>query len=378
MDTMANLDDYRREIDGIDRQLLALFEQRMDVVLRVAEYKRENHMEVFQGAREKQVIDRAVSLVQNPAYRAAAASFVRHNMALSRALQKELLAGTEQPALLAGNGLVAYQGVAGSFSEEALLEYFGEGRQRKNYDEFEDVFRAIEAGEAEYGVVPIENSSTGGIAQVYDLLLQYHCFICGEQYVKVDQHLLALPGATLSGLRRVYSHAQGIAQSAEFLARHEYIQPIPMRNTAVSAKYVQESGDPRLGAIASARAAKLYGLAVLQECVNTEKDNTTRFVIVCKDRTPAPQADKVSVAFSLDDRVGTLYNLLHYFAEAHINMKKIESRPLKGHPFEYIFYVDFEGDMSGDTEQAALEKIREASSFFRVLGAYRNRLERRG
>ena len=107
---MANLDDYRREIDGIDRQLLALFEQRMDVVLRVAQYKRENHMEVFQGAREKQVIDRAVSLVQNPAYREAAASFVRHNMALSRALQKELLAGTEQPAPLAGNGLVAYQG----------------------------------------------------------------------------------------------------------------------------------------------------------------------------------------------------------------------------------------------------------------------------
>ena len=351
----------------------------MNVVLEVASYKNEHHMEIFQASREEQVISRAVSLLENPDYSDAAASFMRHTMSLSRDLQKKMLdtwKGSEKhpDTRIPAKGLVAFQGVAGSFSEEALLRYFGEGQLRKNYDEFEDVFRAIEAGEAEYGVVPIENSSTGSIAQVYDLLLKYHCFICGEEYVKVEQHLLGLPGSTVEGLREVYSHAQGIAQCGEFLSTQPQIQPIPMRNTAVSAKYVKECADPAKGAIASRRAAQLYGLDILKPAIHTEKDNTTRFVIVGKDGTPRPDADKVSVVFTLDDRVGTLSELLRYFAKANINMKKIESRPRKGHPFEYIFYVDFEGQMQGDVEQATLAQVKQTVSLFRVLGAYRNRM----
>ena len=370
---METLDDYRKKIDNIDKQLIGLFERRMDIVLKVAEFKRQNNLPVLQKSREEQVVGQVVSYLENPDYRHAAADFIRQVMRISRECQKQQIRSLsyENGKTEKISGIIGFQGTAGSFSEEALIGYFGKSASRKAYEEFEDVFTALQKDEIAYGVLPIENSYTGGISSIYDLLEKYGFFIIGELCIPICHHLVGTEGTTLDSIREIYSHNQGFEQSGEFLSRHKEYTLIPYRNTAISAQYVGQCRDRSKAAIASRRAAELYGLRLIQENIQNKNDNSTRFVIVGKCLVQDSSCDKVSVVFSMDHKAGTLYNLLGVFAKNQLNLVKIESRPKKDNPWTYYLYADFEGSIGSEATQSALAQIQKSAAYFRVLGCYR-------
>lgn len=374
---MESLEDCRKKIDEIDKQLVALFEKRMGVVLDVARYKQANNMPIFQADRENLVLEKAVNNLKNKEYASEAKELYRSIMQISKSLEKKKIQGLESKMdhdikreNLSNSAKLGFQGVPGAFSEEALIKIFGEKRDRKNYSEFEDVFVAIENGEIDYGVLPIENSSTGAISAVMDLLKKYDFHILAEETVKINQNLLGVKGCSVNTIKEVYSHPQGIAQSSEYLKDKEW-KLIPFHNTATSAKLVKDLNDPSKAAIASVRAANMYDLEILEESINTQKDNTTRFVVIGRDLIVPKDADKVSVAFSVENKSGKLYNILKYFAENNINMIKIESRPMKDTPWSYLFYVAFEGSIDTAEARKALKLIEKSSEYFSLLGAYK-------
>ena len=375
---MVSLEESRRKIDEIDKELVSLFEKRMNVVLDVAKYKKENNLPVFQGNREEQVLKKAVDNLNDKDYAKEAKEFLNSIMEISRGLQKRKIAGNDDISNLEIkkdnidlSAKIGFQGVPGAFSEEALIKIFGENSNRVSYNEFEDVFVAIENDEIKYGVLPIENSSTGSISAVMDLLKKYDFHILAEETIKINQHLVGIKGTTLQDIKEVYSHPQGIEQSSEFLKQYDW-QLIPFHNTATSAKFVKDTGDKTKAAIAGIRSSKLYGLEIIKERINTLKDNTTRFIVVSKDLVVPKNADKVSVAFTVPNKSGKLFNILRYFAENNINMIKIESRPMKDTPWSYLFYVAFEGSIESNEAKKALELIKNSSEYFRLLGAYKS------
>ena len=376
---MSNLDDYRAEIDAIDKELIKLFEKRMNVVLNVARYKKENNMEIFQNGREEEVINKAVNNIVNKDYAKEVKEFITSTMEISRGLQKRKIEGVKnldevevKVCDLKVKGKLGFPGVKGAYSEEALLKFFGNDNEIISYKNFEDVFVALDNNEIEYGIVPIENSSTGAITDVYDYLRKYDFYIVGEESIKVNQNLIGIKGTKLEDVKEVYSHPQGISQSSNYLKQFNDWKLIPFVNTATSAKLVKDLGDKSKVAIASARAADIYGLDVIEEGINNIADNSTRFVIISKEMKVVPGADKVSVVLSLEHKAGTLYKLLRYFADNNINMMKIESRPMKETSWRYFIYVDFQGDINGEETKKALEQIEKESAYFKILGAYKN------
>lgn len=274
------------------------------------------------------------------------------------------------------NKIVGFQGTAGSFSEEALLHYFGENQKRQEYAKFEDVFAALNEKHISYGVLPIENSSTGAISATYDLLKQYDCFIVGETYCSIHQHLIGLSETKLSEIKEVYSHIQGLEQCSNFLSRFPDWKLIPFHNTAVSARLVKESQTKTKVAIASARAAEVYDLALLEKNIQNQENNTTRFVIVGKELERNSSCNKFSAVLSLENRAGFLYGFLGAFAINHVNLVKIESRPSKEHAFQYYLYLDFEGDSESENVNRALSSIKNEAYDFRLLGAYKKEVQK--
>ncbi|MDV4152189.1 prephenate dehydratase [Clostridium sp. AL.422] len=372
---MESLDDYRKEIDSIDRELIALFEKRMNVAIKVGEYKKERNLQIFNGKREEEVIDKNIDLLINKDYSEIARSFFEKIMELSRSLQADLMEKDEEISKenILENGIrIGYQGVEGSFSEEALRKYFKSYDSIKNYDEFKDVFTALENNEIQYAILPIENSYTGAITEVYDLLVKYNFYIVGEECIKIDQHLMGIAGTNLDDIEEIYSHPQGFAQSKGFLSRYDDIKLIPYHNTAISAKLVSNLKDTKKAAIGSKRAAKIYGLSILKENINDKKDNHTKFIIIGKELKYDDSCNKISVVFSLEDKAGTLYKLLRHFAENDINMIKIESRPNKHESWKYLLYVDFEGNLKNNLVKNALDLISKNSGYFKIIGNYKN------
>ena len=368
---MEDLAGYRQEIDEIDSQLIPLFERRMDVVREVARFKKARNMQVLQRDRERVVLDKAVARLRDPDYAAEAERFMNAVMAISRAAQRRDIGGALPREAAPLTGKVGYYGAPGSFSEQALADYFGEDRERTACAEFEDVFTALRDGEIDYGVLPIENSSTGAITRVYDLLGGYGFFIVGERRLRIHQNLVGVAGATLDTVRAVYSHEQGLEQSSRFLAEHPGWEQAVFHSTAESARLVADGGDPAKAAIASERAAALYGLRIIAPAIENSRHNATRFIVIGRALAPAG-ADKVSLAFSLDNESGTLYNTLRHFADRRINLVKIESRPIPEELWSYRFYLDFEGDVDSDDVRGVLAEISAGAKDFRLLGAYRS------
>ena len=292
-------------------------------------------------------------------------------MAISRAAQRRDIGGALPREAAPLTGKVGYYGAPGSFSEQALADYFGEDRERTACAEFEDVFTALRDGEIDYGVLPIENSSTGAITRVYDLLGGYGFFIVGERRLRIHQNLVGVAGAKLDSVRAVYSHEQGLEQSSRFLAEHPGWEQAVFHSTAESARLVADGGDPAKAAIASERAAALYGLRIIAPAIENSRHNATRFIVIGRALAPAG-ADKVSLAFSLDNESGTLYNTLRHFADRRINLVKIESRPIPEELWSYRFYLDFEGDVDSDDVRGVLAEISAGAKDFRLLGAYRS------
>ncbi|MBK5244345.1 MAG: prephenate dehydratase [Eubacteriaceae bacterium] len=277
---------------------------------------------------------------------------------------------SEFPQTMENHPRVAYAGTRGSYGEEASLSYFKGDAELFPCKTFDDVFEALNQGKTDYGVLPIENSSTGSIATVYDLLSQYEYYIIGEEEVWVSHCLLAPQGATLETIKEVYSHPQGFSQSQEFLDEYPEWQCIPYYNTAIGAAYVAEKSEPHLAAIASKRAGEIYGLEILAENINFSQTNVTRFVIIAKKLNFFKNPSRVSIAFHLPHRPGALYEIIGVLAAFSLNLCKIESRPLLNRNWEYLFFVDFTGNISQNTLTNLLPIIQEKVDYFQFLGYY--------
>lgn len=377
---MADLKEIRDEIDRIDNEILKLFTNRMDAVIKVAEYKKENDLEVLNRKREEEVIENHLKTIEKKEYKNEVEKFLNSLMEISRQAQRKFLLGDientesfialDTPIKVTKDTVVGFQGVEGSYSEEALYGYFGNGVKAKSLARFEDVFEEVNEKNIDYGVIPIENSSTGGVLEVYDLLNKYEFSIVGEMCIKINHSLIGTQDATLETIKDVYSHSQGLSQCSEFLKDYNW-RRVPYTNTATSVEFVSESGNNSIAAIGSKRAASIYNLKVLKEAINTNKTNTTRFFVIARKPHIDEKCNKISIVFSIDHKIGCLYNVLKYFAENEVNMLKIESRPIKERPWEYVFYIDFEGNITNPKVNIALESIKDNTNYFRLLGNYK-------
>lgn len=270
------------------------------------------------------------------------------------------------------NPHVAYQGVAGAFSDGACVRWFGRDVDREGLPHFRHVVEAVEGGRADYGVLPIENTSTGSINDVYDLLYAHPtCRIVGELTLEITQNLLAVPGTKLEDVKKVYSHPQGLGQSARFLESHG-MEACPYADTASAARYVALEKPEGAAAIASRQAAEVYGLDILVPHVNFNYSNRTRFVVIRNVPELSVAQNKASIVFKTAHRPGALYEALRYFAEGRFDMTRIESRPVIGKPWEYAFYIDLLGSWSDEHFRRCLENVAAETEDFHLLGVYRS------
>ncbi|NPA06195.1 MAG: prephenate dehydratase [Chloroflexi bacterium] len=268
--------------------------------------------------------------------------------------------------------LVAFQGEPGAYSEAAAQEFFGPEVRTLPRRRFEDVFEAVVQGQADYGMIPIENSLAGSVHRNYDLLQRYPVHIVGEYPFRVRHYLMALPGVRLEQLRYVYSHPQALAQCDRNLQALG-LEPVAAADTAGSARWLKESGRRDAGVIASRRAAEVYGLEILREGMEDNPANYTRFLVIATEPyqgDDAPHGFKTSIVFTLPHKPGSLFKALSVFALRDIDLTKIESRPLPGRPWEYLFYVDFLGHANQPPGERALSHLREIAPYLRVLGTY--------
>ncbi len=265
---------------------------------------------------------------------------------------------------------IAFQGERGSFSEEAAYKLLGRRIRLRPCETFAATFRSVAQHEADACLVPIENTLAGSVHENYDLLLANRLHIIGEVNLRIVHNLIAFPGTTLRSLRQVYSHPVALAQCSRFFSRHRQVEKIPHYDTAGSVKMLAERRIPGAAAIASRTAAEVYGGRILRAHLEDHRANYTRFLLLSRKPAPSKKANKVSIVFSTRNVPGALFKCLSVFALRDLDLTKIESRPLRGRPWEYLFYVDFAGNLDDPRSRHALAHLREVTNFLRVLGAY--------
>lgn len=376
---MADLLELRDRIDEIDREIARLYEARMGVCREVGEYKIANGSKVFDRQREKEKISTVKTMVHGEFNKKGIGELFEQLMAMSRKLQYQLL--TEKGALGKlpfidveeldwKNSRIVFQGTEGSYSQEAMFRYFGKEINSFHVQKFRDAMEAIEEGSADFAVLPIENSTAGAVDEVFDLLVEFENYIVDELVLPVRHALAGLPDATLSDIERVYSHPQALMQSARYLDEHRDWQQISVANTAVAARKVLEDDDVKKAAICSEHAAEVYGLKLLDREINDNPANSTRFIIVTNQKIFRKNASKISICFEVSHESGSLYHMLSHFIYNDLNMTKIESRPIEGRPWEYRFFVDFDGNMADPAVKNAIRGLREESRNLKILGNY--------
>ena len=360
---MDQLLEARAAIDAVDEKMAALFEQRMQAVGRVAQYKAATGKAVFDPERERAVLDKNTARIADEALRPYYRAFLQKAMDVSSAYQRSLL----------GRDGAAYQGVEGAWSHIALRRLFPFARA-KAFATWAEVCDAVAAGEQQFGVLPFENSNAGDVSTVLDLLYaQPALSVTAMADLPVRQDLLALPGAALTDIRTVISHQQALAQSRPFLHRYG-LATREWGNTADAARTVAETGDKTLAAIASAETAQLYGLQILARGVNEDGDNTTRFIVVEKaEPQPAPRAgQRMGLLFTVDHKPGRLARAIEYIGGQGFNMECIKSRPLPHVPFEYYFYVQLvcQQDLDAAACGELLRTMENLCRTVRLLGVF--------
>ncbi len=376
---MRDLSEIRVDIDAVDKELLSLFERRIALSDEVAEYKRANHKPILDAQREKAKLADIMSLYDDPFMRQASEELFVQLMSLSRKkqyrdMQDVMQTKTSQfvgvEAFDFTNAQVVYQGVEGAYSESAAHSFFGSKTAAFPVATWRDAFEAIRGQEADFAVLPIENSTAGTVTENYDLLSEYDCFIIGEQIISIDHALLGLPEAELSDIRTVYSHPQALLQCDGYLRNHPQFSAVAMENTALSAKKVKSDNDKTKAAIAGEINGELYGLKILDRKICDEKGNRTRFIIVSGKREYRKDAATVSICFELAHEKGSLYRALSHIIFNGLNMTRIESRPIRGKQWEYRFFIDFEGNLLSDATKNALRGLLEETNHLRILGNY--------
>ena len=370
--------ELRARIDAIDEQIVELYEKRMDISRQVAEYKVSAGKKVFDRQREAQKLEKVKSLTHNGFNAQGIVELFEQIISMSRKLQYQLLAEsgnlgrlpfTEMDGLETKKARVVFQGAEGAYSQEAMMQYFGDGITSFHVETFRDAMDAIDEGSADFAVLPIENSTAGIVNEIYDLLQEYENYIVGEQIIRIEHCLLGVPGAQLSDIRTVYSHPQSLMQSSRYLAGHDW-QQVSLQNNAFAAKKVAGDRDKAQAAVASKHAGEVYGLEVLAKGVNNSGDNSTRFIIVTNRKIFRKDAGKISICFEVPHESGSLYRMLSHFIYNNLNMTKIESRPIEGRNWEYRFFVDFEGNLADSAVKNALRGIRDEARSMKILGNY--------
>ncbi len=371
--------ECRKELDGIDRQIVELFEKRMEICGHVAESKLASGKAVYDGERERQKLEAVEAMAHGDFNRTAVTELFSQMMTISRRYQYKLLeeGGKSEDlgfrrveGLPAEGARIVYQGVEGAYSHGAALQYFGEAADVYHVEHFGDAMEEVQAGRADFAVLPIENSSAGAVVDLYDILTRYSNSIVAETFLPVNHALLGTAEAKEEQIKTVYSHPQALMQSSGYLNSHRDWKQISMENTAVAARKVLEDGDPTQAAVASEIAGRLYGLKVLKPSIQNNKGNTTRFVILAREQVYRRDAGKISICFELPHRSGTLYNILGHFIFNHVNMVMIESRPIPGRNWEYRFFVDIEGNLEDAAVKNALKGIGAEALNLRILGNY--------
>lgn len=371
--------ELRNEIDEIDEQIVSLYERRMDISRQVAEYKIGTGKKVFDKEREEAKLQAVKALTHNEFNSHGIEELFEQIMSMSRKLQYRLL--TERGSLnklpfIAVTSLeqekarVVFPGAEGAYTQAAMQEYFGAAINSFHVETFRDAMIAIDEGSADFAVLPIENSTAGIVSEIYDMLVEFETYIVGEQIIQIEHCLMAVPGTKLEEIKTVYSHPQSLMQSARFLQEYPKWQRISMHNNAFAAQKVAQEQDKTQAAIASAYAAKTYGLEVLRQGVNDSKMNSTRFIIVCNQKIFLAQAKKVSICFEVAHESGSLYHMLSHFIYNNLNMSKIESRPIEGRNWEYRFFIDFEGNLADSAVKNALRGLRDEARNMKILGNY--------
>jgi chorismate mutase/prephenate dehydratase len=264
---------------------------------------------------------------------------------------------------------IAFQGERGAFSEDAAAKLFGKDADFSPCIRLKQVFELVSQDKVEFGVVPLENSQAGSINDTYDLLLAYPLGIFAEVILKVSHYLMALPGEELADIGTIYSHPQALAQCEEFLSKLT-ADIVPSYDTAGSAKMIQEKKLRNCAAIASRRAADIYGLEILAPEIETNVNNYTKFVAISKQKAKPAQRNKTSLVFATEHKPGSLYRILGIFATKNINLTKLESRPSRAKPWEYVFYADFEGHLDGEVYKEAVRELEGETTFIKILGSY--------
>ena len=264
---------------------------------------------------------------------------------------------------------VAFQGERGAFSEDAATKLSGKSIDFVGCMHLKEVCELVLQDKVEFGIVPLENSQAGSINDTYDLLLAYPLSIFAEVILRVSHCLMALPGQKLPDIATIYSHPQALAQCEEFLSKLK-VEIMPAYDTAGSAKMIKERNLKNCAAIASKRAANIYGLEILAPEIETNVNNYTRFVAVSKQKAKPTQRNKTSLVFAAEHKPGSLYRILGIFAARNINLTKLESRPSRAKPWEYVFYADFEGHVDGEIYQEAMRELQRETTFIKILGSY--------
>ncbi|HTI17441.1 MAG TPA: prephenate dehydratase [Trinickia sp.] len=350
----SRLKPLRDRIDAIDEQLIALLNQRAAVALEVGEVKKLYNAPVFRPEREQQVIARLQQMSGGPLANDHIGAIWREIMAASRSLERSIKA--------------AFLGPVGTYSEEAVHEYFGQSIEGLPCLSIDEVFRAVEAGGADYGVVPVENSSEGAVPRTLDLLLQTQLSIGGEVALPIRHNLLTLSG-NATGITRVCAHAQALAQCQRWLAAHfPHVERQAVSSNAEAARMA--AADASVAAIAGTRAAERYGLQVVYPAIQDEPHNRTRFVVIGHAPTGASGYDLTSLIVSVKNQPGAVFKLIEPLAKHGVSMTRFESRPARMGAWEYYFYIDVEGHREDASVAAALAELGNAAAFFKILGSY--------
>ena len=375
-----SLEEIRGQIDQIDRQMVDLFKARMEAAAQVAEYKREKGLPVLDAGRERALLGK-IGDEAGEELADYAQSMYRTILAASRSYQNGKIgrgskvydgirkALNDTPKLFPQRPTVACQGIEGAYSQIACDRLF-KSPKITYIQTFDHVFKAVESGMCQYGILPIENSTAGSVKAVYDLMIRHNFYIVRSARLKISHNLLAKHGTRLEDVREVFSHEQAISQCAGYLAGLKDVKVNIVENTAVASRMVSQSDRTDVAALSSRFCAELYGLQTLQEGVQDQDNNYTRFICISKKPEIYPGADRTSLMMTLPHKPGSLYNVLAKFYALNINLQKLESRPLPGREFEFMFYFDIEASVYAPEMEQLFRDLEVDSEQMRYLGTY--------
>ncbi len=376
-----DLGELRKEIDAIDDEILKLFLRRMEKASEVADYKKENNISTLQKGREREILKR-VSEKSGAEMADYSRMLFSCLMDLSKSYQNKRNAKVDgefaekikkaledTPQIFPQSGTIACQGVEGAYSQIACDRLF-KNPDIKYVKTFEDVFKAVENGTCEYGILPIENSIHGTVIAVYDLMKNYNFHIIKSVKLKINHVLMANKGVKLSEIKEIVSHEQAIGQCSCFLKDYPDVKVTVCENTAVAAKLVADSKRSDIAAISSPDCAEIYGLSIIDEKIANSDSNFTRFICITKELLIYPGADRISIIMNLPHTPGSLNSTISKFAMAGLNLTKLESRPIAGRDFEFSFYFDLEASIYADETVRILDELSMGNNNLIFLGSY--------